>query len=665
MGKNISNKENITNIAPQPKNRVKNAKTILNITNKLVDAMRSQPAKDEKNAQLFNEWVENLSDRAYPLDSEAHTKKQLSEIDCYYIPDANDKTIQELLQSDDKIYEILNGILCRPQFFWKNRKTGERTITKEWLDRLNYILNMAAKHTLRHIEEASLMHTIPASNDKDPGSRYPTLNPSLLKDNEGKLKPWYNYFKYKLKDFTTSQRSAKDKKNKIYFNIETKEQFCQLVRSLIVDYIPVVSGGSQIYPAIYESTDRAHNKWDTKQKPLSTRIKDWLFLKNISCFSDMERSDAYTWKRTHFPQIIREIYEPLLQIHKPQDTNKDNSKKAKSQKSPERDKKELSNHEIEYSKSFNIDYKKDKIAWRFVLCTKSQNAMLDKTRRDVNYSTLTDLKDMIRWSFIMKDHHDVVTMLHYYIKYFVQNPEHNFDHSSSQNIWFDPQRWVLRWLQLKDKWILNTEIAQWIKNLDWLPKWKKPKEGKNPSEFTNDELDWAATNFILSSISNSDKKKSSNSTKYIDTKLIVPTLMRPNPLPMEIKFLTKENYENNERGLAHHDIMRLKQNIQLRCRDAKFILADKIKREIELLLRRNPELKSQIEADLIANNRGRDNTDAAEEIYKDIKNGLITIKGEYWENWFEPTIFCDKEIWGHLKEEWFTYSPDDIKSETD
>ena len=52
------------------------------------------------------------------------------------------------------------------------------------------------------------------------------------------------------------------------------------------------------------------------------------------------------------------------------------------------------------------------------------------------------------------------------------------------------------------------------------------------------------------------------------------------------------------------------------------------------------------------------------EIYKDIKNGLFNIKGEYWENWFEETIFCDKEIWKHLKEESFTYSPDDIKSES-
>ncbi len=646
----------------KPTNRLKNTKLKLKTTKQIVDAIHTQPEKDEKNSNLFNLWINSIIDRAYPLDSDTHTKKELSEIDCYYIPDTNDKIIQWLLQNDDKIYEILNGILCRSQFFWRNRKTGERTITKEWLDRLNYILNMAAKHTLRHIEESSLMHTIPKWNEKAPGFRNPKSNPNLRKDNEKKLKPWYNYFRYKLKDFTTSQRSDKDKKNKIYFNIKTKEEFCQLVRALIVDYVPVISGWSQIYPTVYETTDWNHIKWETKLKPLSTRIKDWLFLKNISCFADMERSDAYTWKRTHFPQIIREIYEPLLQIHKPQDTSKDSSKKPKWQKSVERDKKELCNHEIEYSKNFNINDEEDKIAWKFVLCTKSQNAMLDKTRRDVNYSALKDLKDMIRGSFIMKDHHDVVFMLHYFIKYFIQNPEHNFDHNSSDNTWFDPQRWILWWLQLKDKWILNTGIAQRIKNLNWLPKWKKPKDGKNPSNFTDDELNWAATNFIINSINKSSVKKSSNSTKYIDTKLIIPTLMRPNPLPMEIKFLTRENYENNERGLAHHDIMRLKQNIQLRCRDEKFILADKIKREIELLLRRNPELKTQVEAQLIDNNRWRDNIDASEEIYKDIINNLSVLKYWEWENWLEPTIFCDKEIWTHLKNEWFNYSPDDIKS---
>lgn len=661
MNNPVYHKENNARDTLQPKNWVKNAKIRLKTTMQIIDAIHSQPSKDEKNASLFNLWVENLIDRAYPLDWSTQDKKEISEIDWYYMPDRDNPIIQELLQNDDKIYEILRGLLCRPQFFWKNRKTNERIITKEWLDRLNYILNMAAKHSLRHIKESSLMHINQISNDKTPGFRDPTSTPNQRRDNKDESRPWYNYFKNKLKGFTSSQRSDKDKKDKIYFNIETKEEFCQLVRALVVDYIPVISWGSQIYPAVYEHGNKIYKKWEPRLKPISTRVKDWLFLKNISCFADMERSDTYTWKRTHFPQIIREIFEPLLQIHKPQIIDKENTKKTKLQKTPERNKKELNNHEIEYSRSFSIDHQDDKIGWKFLLCTKSQDAMLDKTRRDVNYLTHKDLKDMIRWSFIMKDHHDVIFMLHYFIKYFIQNPEHNFDHNSSNNIWFDPKRWVLWWLQLKDKWILNTEIPQWIKNLEWLPKWKKPKNGKDTSNFTDDELDWAATNFILGSIEKSSTKKSSNSTKYIDTKLIIPTLMRPNPLPTEIKFLTKDNYENNERGLAHHDIMRLKQNIQLRCRDEKFILADKIKREIELLLRRNPELKSQIESELNANNRWRDNVDAFEEIYKDIKNNLVVLKYWEWEDWLEPTVFCDKEIWAHLKNEWFAYSIDDIK----
>lgn len=658
MNNIYSSKEN--NIEPiGSEHWSKLSKIRLQTTQKINEAVHSQPFKDEKNSDLFKTWIENIISRAYPEDKDtAEIWNEISEMDCYYIPDMEDPTIQELLHNDDKIYEILYGLLCRPQFFWKSRKTWQWTITKEWLDRLNYILNMAAKHTLRHIKESSLIHTEESKSKKFPGFWDPATE---YKNNGIELKPWYNYFKYKLKDFTESQRSDKDKKYKIYFKLKSKEQFCQLIKALLVDYIPIISGWSQIYPATYESINNSsHDNSQHRIKPMSTRLKDWLFLKNISCFADMERSDTYTWKRTHFPQAIREIIEPLLQTYKPQETNQDTWKKAKWQTWQTREKKELNNHEIEYSTNFNINSKRDKIWGKFMLCTKSQDAMLDKTRRDVNYSTLRDLKDMIRWSFIMKDHHDVIFMLHYLIKYFIQNPEHNFDHNSSDNADFYPQRGELRWLQLKDKWILNTEITQWIKNLNWLPKWKKPKEWIDPSKFTNDELDWAATNFILSSIERSSSKKSSNSTKYIDTKLIIPTLMRPNPLPIEIKFLTKDNYENNERGLAHHDIMRLKQNIQLRCRDEKFILADKIKREIELLLQKNPELKSQIESELIDNNRWKDNIDASEEIYKDITNGLVVLKYWEWENGLEPTIFCDKEIWTHLKNEWFTYSSGDI-----
>jgi hypothetical protein len=205
--------------------------------------------------------VETLIDRAYPLNWNIQDKKEISEIDWYYIPETKDPVIQELLQSDDKVYEILEWLLCRPQFFGRNRRTNERIITKEWLTRLNYILNMAAKHSLRHIEESSLMHNGQISTDKTPWFWEPTSTPEQRKNKEKEIRPWYNYFKYKLKDFTSSQRSDKDKKDKIYFNIQSKEQFCQLIRALIIDYIPIISGWSQIYPAVYEHKDKTHKKW--------------------------------------------------------------------------------------------------------------------------------------------------------------------------------------------------------------------------------------------------------------------------------------------------------------------------------------------------------------------------------------------------------------------
>ena len=682
MSKTIHYEKDNTETTPRPSNRSKNAKIRYETTVQINEAIHSDPSKNEKNSDLFKMWVENIIDRAYPLSEEnSQSPKELSELDCYYIPDINDETIQDLLTNTDKIYEMLNGLICRPQLFWRDRKTGERTMDKEWrwLKRLNYILNMAAKHTLRHIEESSLRHTNPKSNSDTPGF----WDPDCITTEDEEHRIWYNYFKHKLKDFTESQRSDKDKKQKIYFNIKSKEQFCQLVRALLVDYVPVIAKDDQIYASTYKNdyceyrlddnpdfkkkhlvpVRVIHKKEDNILKPLSTRVKDWLFLKNISCFADIERSDGYAWRHTHFEQIKGEIFNPLFQVYKPIDVqntqNTQNSKKSKKQRYANRQSKKLDNHEMEDSIHFDIDYKRRKIEWNFILCTKSQDSILDKTRRDIDYSAATSLKDIIRWSFIMKDHHDVIFMLHYFIKYFIKNPEHNFDHDSSYNDWFDPTHGILRWLQLKDKWILNTEIAQWIKNIWWLPKWTMPPHDKQPKDFTNEELNWAATKFITSSIEKSSSKKSSNSTEYIDVKLIVPTLMRPNPLDMEIKFLTEDNYKNNESGLADHDIMRWKQVNKRLSRDERFILVDKIKQDIKLLLERDPELKSQIEAKLIAQNRWKDNLDAEEEIFKDIIEKLHPIYGKNWKNWvLEQILFCDKEIWDHLINEWFNFNAD-------
>ena len=54
MNNTIHNKENNPEKAQQPANRLKNARLKLETTKQIADAIRSQPAKHEKNSNLFN-----------------------------------------------------------------------------------------------------------------------------------------------------------------------------------------------------------------------------------------------------------------------------------------------------------------------------------------------------------------------------------------------------------------------------------------------------------------------------------------------------------------------------------------------------------------------------------------------------------------------------------
>ena len=363
----------------------------------------------------------------------------------------------------------------------------------------------------------------------------------------------------------------------------------------------------------------------------------------------MERNDWYTWKRTHFPQIIREIFYPLLQI--------DNT-------NTEINTRELQNHEFEFSTDFSINaYGKD-LKWKFVFCTKSQSSMVDKGRRDVNYSANRDLQDMIRWSIIMENHEDLIFMMHYIAKYFIQNPEWNFDHSifdgethkwENEINWFKPEDWKLRKLLIKDKWILNTDIPNRKKDIKMLPAWTRPKNRKAPQDLTDDELNWAATQYLIKESQNDDRK-STNSKKYVDAKYIIPTAMRPNLMPIELKFLVQKNAEKNNQWLQDHRIMRLKQKIKLRSRDEKHVPATKIIYEMWLLLN-DKILRKQIQQQIKESTGLWEDLESPEEVlYRDLTRNLIVIKYEKTKRWMEPSEFCDKDIWENLEANW--YEPD-------
>ena len=606
-----------------------------NVSKAIVDSIKNDKEKKEINDTLTLETIEDVSLRVYPTQTEK-LYDTISEMDVYYIP-------EDLNLSNEDLYKILNWLLCRPQYFGRNlNNPKERIITNDWLRRLNYILNCAARHTMRQMEEAATIHSEAhiKSLSKDKKETW-FWNPEQkkVKNKQPALdRYWLWYFKNNFKKRAHISNSPKDQKQKVFFHVTSLDDYLSLARSLL---------SSQ--------KEKKDKYWNISyiDKSFAIKQKDWLFIKNILAFSDMERNDAYTWKRTHFPQIIREIFYPLLQIKYTGTGTKT---------------KELPNHEFEFSSSFSIKAYDRDLTWNFIFCTKSQSSMIDKSRRDANYSTNKDLQDMIRWSIIMENHEDLIFMMHYIAKYFIQNPEWNLDHSifdnetqkwESETSWFNPEFWKLWNLLIKDKWILNTNIPNWKNDLKKLPAWTRPSAKKDFKDFTNNELNRAATQFLIKASQNDDRK-STNSKKYVDAKYIIPTAMRPNLMPIELKFLVKWNAEKNEQWLQDHRIMRLKQQITLRSRDEKHVSANKIKYEMNLLLQ-DEKLRKQIQEQIKESTRLWEDLETPEEVlYRDLTKNLIVVKYEKTKKWMEASEFCDKDIWENLESNWYEYDLDNL-----
>ena len=614
-------------------NKISEMRQRYNVSKAIVEAIKNDEKKKWINDVLTLQTVEDVSSRVYPTQTEK-LYDTISEMDAYYIP-------EDLNLSDEDLYKILNWLLCRPQYFGRNlNNPKERIITNDWLRRLNYILNCAARHTMRQMEEAATIHSEAHIKSLSKGKKETWFwNPEQKKwkNKQHALdRYWLWYFKNNFKERTQIGDSPKDQKHKVFFHVTSLDDYLSLARSLL---------SSQ--------KEKKDKYWNISyiDKSFAIKQKDWLFIKNILAFSDMERNDAYTWKRTHFPQIIREIFYPLLQI-------KYTGTEAKT--------KELPNHEFEFSSDFSIKAYGRDLKWNFIFCTKSQSSMMDKSRRDVSYSANKDLQDMIRWSIIMEDHEDLIFMMHYIAKYFIQNPEWNLDHSifdnetqkwESEASWFNPEFWKLWNLLIKDKWILNTNIPNWKSDLKKLPAWTRPSAKKDFKDFTNNELNRAATQFLIKASQNDDRK-STNSKKYVDAKYIIPTAMRPNLMPIELKFLVKWNAEKNEQWLQDHRIMRLKQQITLRSRDEKHVSANKIKYEMNLLLQ-DEKLRKQIQEQIKESTRLWEDLETPEEVlYRDLTKNLIVVKYEKTKKWMEASEFCDKDIWENLESNWYEYDLD-------
>ena len=617
-------------------NNIAQKKQKYNISRAIVEAIKNDPDKNDENSALALQAIEEVGSRACPISSEK-IYDSISEMDAYYIPE----DLNQILFDED-LYNILNWILCRPQYFWRNpQKPQERIITNDWLRRLNYILDCAARHTMRQMEEAATTHSPEYLKSLSAGRKETWFwNPEQQNNQNAPSNFRYGlwYFKNNFKKRIQISNSPKDQKNKVFFNIKSLDDYLSFARCLL------------------SPTRESKNKYwvpTSTDKSFAIKQKDWLFIKNILAFSDMEKNDAYTWKRTHFPQIIREIFYPLLQI-----------KNTGTELNTE----ELQNHEFEFSTDFSINAYGKVLKWKFVFCTKSQSSMMDKSRRDIDYSANKNLQDMIRWSIVMDNHEDLIFMMHYVAKYFIQNPEWNLDHSifdSETRKWeneisgFNPESWQLRNLLTKDKWILNTNIPNWKSDLKKLPAWTRPSAGKKFKDFTNDELNRAATQYLIQASQN-DNRKSTNSKKYVDAKYIIPTAMRPNLMPIELKFLVKWNSEKNNQWLQDHRIMRLKQQIKLRSRDEKHVSAHKIKYEMGLLLQ-DEKLRNQIKEQIKETTRLGEELETPEDVlYRDLIKNLIVVKSEKTKKWMEASEFCDKDVWDNLESNKLEYDLDSI-----
>ena len=127
-------------------------------------------------------------------------------------------------------------------------------------------------------------------------------------------------------------------------------------------------------------------------------------------------------------------------------------------------------------------------------------------------------------------------------------------------------------------------------------------------------------------------------------------------MPIELKFLVQKNAEKNNQWLQDHRIMRLKQKIKLRSRDEKHVSANKIKYEINLLLK-NEKLRKEIEEQIKESTKLWEDFETPEEVlYKDLTKNLIIIKSITTEDWIEGIEFCDKEIRKILQRNNYAYN---------
>ncbi len=530
----------------------------LTIARAINEWVKSNTEKSEKNLITALNTVDNIINRSN-LNQKWRTNlnqkwriNSISIMDMYYIPDE----LIDYISDDITLHEIVNWILYKPK--------DSKEITNDDLDKLIFIFDRAAEYTIRYMEERSIIRS--RKNKKNQlwkkKEKKWVRNPGSIDKKENSFTEiWMWYFKNNFGNLVEIIYDT-DWKNKVHFKLTSVKDVFTIIRKLLSTKVEILT----------KKGDIAY-----KEKSFTIQQKNGLFIKMIYILSDMQGNKAYTSRRTHFNQIIKEMFCPFLKMN----GNNIVTKKG-------------FNNEPEYSNDFTIDSLWRNIKGRFIMCSKSTQSIVDKMLRDKKYTSSHNLKDIIRWSIILgkekneteEQLKDLICMIHYFIKYFIANPYGEFDHSifnqqewkkDYKNFYSGIESWQLWKLERKDKWIFKL-LLEYPNILDLLPKWNKPDSWDK--KFENEELDWMATNYIKNTIGNYTKEKNENgddgkkpatSRNYTDTKLNIPIIMRENSFYIELKFLTEKHANTNDKWLQNHAIMRIKQDFEKRFKNEKHL----------------------------------------------------------------------------------------------
>ena len=195
---------------------------------------------------------------------------------------------------------------------------------------------------------------------------------------------------------------------------------------------------------------------------------------------------------------------------------------------------------------------------------KSVISTITKISKDPNYAHISQLKDIIRFQFTIGDWKDIGKDTKDCLNVFAE-----FYKKFHQPQW-DSKHWTFI-EKIKNKvWDLFTTGEY---------KYIKEKQGN-----------WIIINNVFIPIEEKIQKKSTTAGKYQDIKVIANF----NGIPCEIKFVTPQRKERNEKWESDHRILRLLEDINKTARKIGFISKNYIEKRVDKLYQSNKELEKQL-----------------------------------------------------------------------